>query len=131
MKRTLERKKNPRHPKKPASLAQFREDILKPSIMSQYGYNSDGDSRFYLDTVLTENFEFTIFYSQYVISFIRNNIPAGSRNYIIDGTFGSIPKNFYQLLIMTIEYKNDVSNSGFRYANGQIKDGRTHEYNMN
>lgn len=109
MKKTLERKKNPRHPKRPSSLAEFRNEILKPDLMSQYGYTSDGDFRFYIDTVLNKDYEFTVFGSQYTIEFIQKNIPPESRRYIMDGTFDKIPKYFYQLLIIAVEYQNDVS----------------------
>lgn len=77
--------------------------------MRKYGYTLDGDSRFYIDTIVTQEYSFIIFCSQYVVNFIKDNIPVGSRHYMMDGTFGSIPKAFYQLLIIAIEYQNDVS----------------------
>lgn len=109
VKKTIQRKKTPRYPANPKSLAQFKEDILKPNVMSNYGYTTDGDFRFYMDTVLTKDYDFTVFFSQYTIEFINKNIPPGTRRYILDGTFDKIPKGFYQLLVIAIEFQNDVS----------------------
>lgn len=61
--------------------------------------------------MITPNYEFTIFASQFVMSFIQQNIRPGDRNYLMDGTFDSLPNGFYQLLIIALEYENDVSSS--------------------
>lgn len=77
--------------------------------MNKYGYSYELDGKFYIDTVLSPNYEFTVFASDYVINFIRENIAPASRRYQMDGTFDSLPSGFYQLLIISIEYQNDVS----------------------
>lgn len=96
MKKTLQRKKNPDYPKNPQSIPQFK------------GYTMDGDFRFYVDTVITPNYDFTVFCSQYTIDFMNKDIPPGSRKFVIDGTFKKIPKGYYQLLIIALQYQNDV-----------------------
>lgn len=76
--------------------------------MKKYGLTLEGNAKFYIDTVVEEHFHFTVFYSEFVSKFIKENIAAGSRKYLIDGTFGNLPVGYYQLLIVTVEYQNDV-----------------------
>lgn len=109
VKRTLLRKKNPQYPKIPKSIEEFKKEILKPEVMSKFGYSYDGDSRFYVDTVVSPDYDFIIFCSQYVIDFITEKIPPEERYYMMDGTFNSIPREYYQLLMISVEYRNDVS----------------------
>lgn len=109
VKRTLERNKNRKYPKIPSNIQQLQKDFKTREILNEYGSTLDGDTKFYIDTVITPDYEFTIFASQFVMSFINDNITPGSRNYLMDGTFNSLPNGFYQLLIIAIEYENDVS----------------------
>lgn len=108
-KRTLERWKNQTYPKVPSSIEQLQSDFKKPDIINKYGSTHDGDAKFYMDTIITKNYEFTIFASQYVMSFIQNYVEPEERRYLMDGTFDSLPKGFYQMLIIALEYQNDVS----------------------
>lgn len=75
--------------------------------------------RFYIDTIIkkvqdpklvkTETF-FTLFASLQMIDLIRQYIPPHSRRYMMDGTFDIIPLGpYYQLLLIYIEYRNNVS----------------------
>lgn len=77
--------------------------------MKEYGHTLDGDSKFYLGTEITEDYKFTIFYSEFVMNFIKENISIGSRRYMMDATFDSLPDGYYQLLIIAVEYRNNVS----------------------
>lgn len=107
MKQTLRRNKNKSYPKKPKSLEDVREMFLDPEIIQQYGYNLEKDFRFYIDTVIENDYAFTIYASHFAINFLEKNI--GSRHYLMDGTFDSLPSEYYQLLIIAIEFRNDVS----------------------
>lgn len=109
MKRTLEKYKAKPRPKIPHSIQEIHDKFLEQAVLQEYGYNLDGDGLFYIDTVITPDFGFSVFASQHVIEFIHNNIKPGARHYLMDATFDSLPIDFYQLLIITIEYKNDVS----------------------
>lgn len=109
MKRTLLRNKNKSYPKDPKSIENIRDKFKEAKVFEEYGYNLDSDARFYIGTVVEEDFAFTIFASHYVINFIERNIEPDSRNYLMDGTFDSLPNEYCQLLIISIEYKNDVS----------------------
>lgn len=109
MKKTLERNKNKEHPKRPRSIEDIPKKFSDPYIIERYGYNLESDFRFYVDTVIKKEFAFTIFASQFTINFVKENIAPQSRHYLMDGTFDSLPGNFYQLLIIAIEYRNDVS----------------------
>lgn len=75
----------------------------------------DGDEKLYIGTVVKSKYAFTVFASKFVIDFIEKNIEPSSRKYLMDATFDSLPKDFYQLLIISIEYQNDVSNIFFNY----------------
>lgn len=77
--------------------------------MEKYGHTFDGDSKFYFGTEIQKDFAFTVFASEFVINFVKNNITPRRRRYLMDGTFDSLPKGYYQLLIICIEYANDVS----------------------
>lgn len=77
--------------------------------MEKYGYNYEHDDKFYIDTVVAPTYAFSVFASKFVIDFIEKNLET--RNYLIDATFDSLPDEFYQLLIIAVEYKNKVSNN--------------------
>lgn len=109
MQKTLERCKNKKHPKKPRSIEDIRDIFLDPNVIKQYGNNLEGDMPFYAGTVIENDYGFTVFISKFTMDFINDNIEPGLRHYLMDGTFDSLPGNFYQLLIITIEYRNDVS----------------------
>lgn len=98
-----------KHPKKLSSIEEIRDRFLVPDIIDEYGYTLGHGAKFYVDTVIEKDSSFTIFASQFTMEFIKKNIAPESRNYLMDGTFDSLPAGFYQLLIITIEYRNDVS----------------------
>lgn len=74
-----------------------------------FGSNLDKTYHLYVDTVIKRDFSFVIFVSAKVIRLINKFIPPDERYYLMDGTFKIVPRKFYQLLIISIEYKNDVS----------------------
>lgn len=81
-----------------------------PEILQKYGFTYDHDAPLYVDTVVTPDYAFTIFKSQFVIDQIEEHIQPAERKYLMDGTFDRIPKEYYQLVIISVEYKNDVRN---------------------
>lgn len=103
------RHKNKVYPRDPKLIENIRDKFRESNILEQFGYTLDGDARFYIDTVIASDYAFVIFASDYVIDFIQQNIKPELRNYLMDGTFDSLPGEFYQLLIISIEYRNDVS----------------------
>lgn len=109
MKKTLERSKNKTYPKTGRSLGEIRDQFQNHKIMEEYGYNLEHDSKFYVGTKIAEDYGFVVFKSQYVVDFIKESIPAESRHFVMDGTFDSLPEGFYQLIIIAVEYKNEVS----------------------
>lgn len=111
MKRTLQRHKNKQYPKCPGSIEEIRQTFMDPNILEKYGNNIEGDGMFYVDTIVHQNYAFTVFVSKYVIDFIKKNIPPKSRHYLLDATFDSLLNQYYQLLIISIEYQNDVCNN--------------------
>lgn len=80
-----------------------------PEIMNKYGSNLDMTENLYIATVVNEDYGFCLFASYATINMVKLNIEAQHRHYLIDGTFSCSPKIFYQLLIISVEYKNDVS----------------------
>lgn len=109
MKRHLDRTKNSKHPKCPKTCGELKELFEEQNIIDKYGYNLKASEKLFIDTIVNENWAFSLFASFSVIKFIKDHIDPRSRNYLIDGTFDCAPRLFYQLLIISIEYKNDVS----------------------
>lgn len=107
VKRTLERNKTNQYSNVPRTILELQKEFEKPDVLNKYGFSYEGDAKFYIGTVVLPNHAFTVFASQFVIDFVQKNI--ASRKYVMDGTFGSIPKQFYQLLTITLEHKNNVS----------------------
>lgn len=97
------------YPKKPDLVEDIGRRFEERNIMEKYGYNYENDGKFYIDTVVAPDHAFTVFASKFVIDFIEKNMEPKSRNYLMDATFDSLPKEYYQLLIISIEYQNDVS----------------------
>lgn len=109
VKRTIARKKNKQYSKIPRTFEQLKAAFSNSEVLNEYGLNLDGDAKFYLGTKITKEYEFAVFYSDFVVNFIEKEIPAERRFYLMDATFASLPKGIYQLLVITIAYKNNVS----------------------
>lgn len=109
MKRQLNRIKNGPLPNIPSDHKELRELFRNGEIIEKYGFSLDQISKFYVDTVVDEQHSFCIFQSAAIISFIEKNIEPCNRHYLLDGTFSCVPRGFYQLLVICIEYRNDVS----------------------
>lgn len=105
----MDRVKNDKHPRSPKTFSELKELFEKQDVLKSYGYNLKATERQYIDTVVDEKFAFSLFASFSIIKFITEHINSRSRNYLMDGTFSCVPRLFYQLLIIAIEYKNDVS----------------------
>lgn len=113
--RNMNRWKNEQHPKVPATIEDLADAFKKPDIIEKYGNSYEGDGKFYIQTVLSPKSNFTVFASPFVMKFIEENIK--DRRYLMDGTFDSLPKGFYQMLIISIEYKEDVSLKTIQHHN--------------
>lgn len=76
-----------------------------------FGQTLDKQHKLYFGSVVKALFAFHVFVSFSVIDMIKKHITKDKlekRRYLIDGTFKVVPKKFNQLLIIAIEYKNDV-----------------------
>lgn len=104
MKRNLYLHKNKAHPSNPDSVDAIRKKFEDQNLMEKYGFNLEGDGRFYVGTVVENDYAFTVFSSKYVIDFIKNKIAPNERKYLMDATFDSLPAEYYQLLIISAEY---------------------------
>lgn len=109
MKRTLNNIKNAKRPKIPQDPANLRLLFDKPDTFAKYGYTLDQRSSFYVDTIVEPQFSFCVFKSDSIIGIIKEYIDPTHRHYLIDGTFSCVPAGFYQVIIISIEYQNDVS----------------------
>lgn len=108
MNRQLTRIKTKARPKIPTNNMQILKLFQSPDIIDEHGYTLDGSSRLYVDTIITEQYSICIFASFAIINMVRHNINPEQRRYLIDGTFQMVPRTFYQLLIISIEFENDV-----------------------
>lgn len=80
-------------------------------IRKDFGRTLDKRHKLYFGSVVKSLFAFHVFVSFTVIELIKTHITKDKmqkRRYLIDGTFKVVPKKFKQLLIIAIEYKNDV-----------------------
>ncbi|XP_055307943.1 uncharacterized protein LOC129572060 [Sitodiplosis mosellana] len=107
--RTLRRRKNEPHPKRPKEISDIINAYKKQVNMIEYGLNLRKTKRLYINTVEHEQFSFTLFASLETVSLIENHIPPEKRNYSVDGTFDVTPMScFHQLLTIHIEYDTIV-----------------------
>lgn len=105
MKRQLSRLKNKRYPKRPETINQIR-NAFSDLDLYEFCETLDKSKRLYVDTVESEGYSFCLFASFGTIDFITQNI--SQRRYLVDGTFKVVPSQFYQLLIISVEFMNDV-----------------------
>lgn len=85
------------------------KDVMKdPEIFREYGLTLNEQHSFYVDSVVENHYAFHVFASFAVIDQIKKNIEPGKRRYLMDGTFKVVPREFSQLLIISIEYKHLV-----------------------
>lgn len=78
------------------------------AISEQYGSTLNKQHPFYVDSVIKKHFAFHVFVSFAIIDLIKKFIKPGQRNYLVDATFKIAPRQFKQLLILSIEYKKQV-----------------------
>lgn len=100
------------------TVAEVKAALEKPDIALQYRKNLRGNFDFYIDTIeMGQKSAFTVFASYQIMDMINKHIPIGQRHYLMDGTFNVTPVGFYQLLVIHIMFKNDVSVVlAFRYV---------------
>lgn len=109
VKKTLERHKTVQYSNVPRTIQALHDAFKDPEVYDKYGISFERDARFYIGTSVLPNHAFSVFASQFVIDFVKENIDPALRKYLMDATFGSLPRQFYQLLTITIEYQNNVS----------------------
>lgn len=110
MERNLRRYKSKKYPKKPKSVAEIIEAYKNPQILHQFGNNLRNTAQFYIDTVqVGPNSAFTVFASHQVLDLVKSYVPFDEQYIMMDGTFDVTPIGYYQLFIIYIQFKNDVS----------------------
>lgn len=77
-------------------------------IAQKFGKSMNNKHVFYSGSVIKKLFAFHVFASMAIINFIKEKILVKDRKYLIDGTFKIVPRQFAQLLTISIEYKNNV-----------------------
>lgn len=108
LERSLLRFKNQKYPRVPDNLNEIVDVINKEENLIKYGNSLDNKNKFYVSTIVNNAHTFMVFASFKTIEMIERYIEPEYRRYLMDGTFKIKPKHFYQLLIIAIEYKNDV-----------------------
>lgn len=106
---TINRLKNKKCPKLPEGPEEMKNAFENPNILADFGKNLLNKDPLFIHAAITTNFHYQIFASIRTIEFIKTKIAAGQRRYLIDGTFKIVPKPYSQLLIISIEYRNKVS----------------------
>lgn len=110
MERNLRRLKNNKYPMNPTTPEDIIEAYQNPTVFQEFGLDLRAKNRFYIDTVVTKKNDssFTLFASFPIVEMIKEHISPKDRNYLLDGTFSVTPVGYYQLLIIYIEYMNDI-----------------------
>lgn len=112
MRRQLFKIRQDKMPKNPNDVVDIignfkNEEILKEFGMSRY----EKDKSFYLDSVITNDFSYTLFVSPTISKSIQSLSSSEPRNYIMDATFNVLPrsKTLKQLLIIHFIHADHVS----------------------
>lgn len=87
----------------------IKKSLDSPEICQNFRLTLEKSHVLYVGSVITDTYSFVVFASYKIIELIRRFIPSEERKYLIDGTFKIVPHVFYQLMVISIEYKNDVS----------------------
>lgn len=113
IKRQLYRLRDKKYPKKkPKTDLEISQTLHQDEIFEEYGKNLNKSHKLYIDSVVEEKYAFHVFASISMIDIVKKYIPPPERIYLLDGTFKIVPRQFTkhgQLLIISIEFKNDVS----------------------
>lgn len=117
--RTLRRTRDIVFPRSPKTITEIENAFENPELMKKFGIclknktendeNEAPDQTFFMGSVNNKHFCSIIFGSPTVIGLIKEHIPPGRRNFMLDGTFKTVPVGpFTQLLIIYIAYMNKV-----------------------
>lgn len=108
MKRQLIEIKNSSYPKIPKTIKEIQLAFQDENIWERFGMTLDGVHELYSGMKIDNSHSFLVFGSQKVIENICTYIPQENRKLLIDGTFKIVPRLFYQLIVVCVEFKNDV-----------------------
>lgn len=108
LKRQLIEIKNLKYPKIPKTIKEIERAFEVKSNCERFGMTLNGMHKLYMGMKTGDSHSFLVFGSQKVMDIINKYIPRRNRNLLIDGTFKIIPRQFYQLVVVCIEFKNDV-----------------------
>lgn len=109
--RQLYRLRDKQYAARPQTGEEIQEKLRTPEVFEEYGKTLNKQHPLYVDSVIEDGYSFHVFASFATIELIQQHVPPGERKYLMDGTFKIIPRQFTrsgQLLIIAIEYKNDV-----------------------
>lgn len=110
--RQLYRLRDKQYPKRPSTDEEIQQAFENDDIFAEYGRTLDKRRPFYAGSVVKKNrYAFHVFASFGIIDMVKKHIPPEQRKFLLDGTFKIVPRRFRQLLIIAIEYKNDVCSS--------------------
>lgn len=109
IKRNLYRLRDKRYPKRPSTDEEIQKAFENDDISAEFGQTLDKRRPLYAGSVVEKNnYAFYVFASFGIIEMVKKHIPPDQRKFLMDGTFKIVPRRFRQLLIIAIEYKNDV-----------------------
>lgn len=110
MERNLRRYTSTKYPRIPKTVDEVINAYEDPSVAQNFGQNLRKTEQFYIDTVQIEpNSAFTVFASHQLLNLVKKHVPFDEHFILMDGTFDVAPIGYYQLLVIYILYKNDVS----------------------
>lgn len=101
--------KNKKYPKTLKSVEGYKTMLENPENLD-FCFTQDNKDQLYVGTVIKKDFSYMVYASYKTIDMIEKHIGINQRRYLMDGTFRVVPRGFKQLLIICIEFQNDVSN---------------------
>lgn len=111
MRRHLIHIKQEKYPKNPMNFSEIIEVYKNKEIESKFTMSRyEENEKFYIDTIVEEDFAYSLFVSPTISNAIKGRTNLEQRNYIIDGTFNIVPisKQYKQLLIIHIIHADHV-----------------------
>lgn len=108
VKSSLQKNKVKKMPPSPVTMSGVKAEFEREDIMQQFGFTNDEPRMpFYLGTVDTLSYGFTVFGSKKTLQLIQK---LDERKYHIDGTFSIAPQGeFKQVLVIHIVVHGHVS----------------------
>lgn len=111
MERTLQKIRNSKVPKAPATCEEIKKAFENENVFDEYGMSKHTDRReIFFNTIYESSaFSYCIFSSQTIIKLMDENIDRNRKKILMDATFKIVPAGpFKQFLVIYVEHMSMV-----------------------